>query len=227
MNAPLHFPPAAAGPGLALDRIGRGLADPVHGAQQVFRLLLSAQSHPGRIHRLPAELLAGMEAPAMGRALAAVLFTLLDAETGVWLPAAWHAAGAADWLRFHTGTRTDLGLAAAPFAATDLPALAGEAHGVERLWSQLGWGSDEAPQDGATLLLELPALTVAGPGQRVLRGPGIAETRALAAAGLEAAFWQARDALAPAYPRGVDLVLCCGDLLAALPRTTHVTQRGG
>jgi len=224
MNAALPLHTASAAPGLALDRIGRGLADPVHGAQQVFRQLLSAQSHPGRLHTLADALLQGLEAPGLGRAMAAVLLSLLDAETGLWLPADWQDGGAADWLRFHTGTRTDLSLDTAPFAATDLSALAREGRDAASLWTTLPWGSDEVPQDGATLLLEVPALAEAGTDALTLRGPGIASTQTLAVAGLDAAFWRARDAVAAAYPCGVDLLLCCGDAFAAIPRTTHTTR---
>lgn len=231
MNAALPLHTASAAPGLALDRIGRGLADPVHGAQQVFRQLLSAQSHPGRLHTLPDTLLQGLEAPGLGRAMAAVLLSLLDAETGLWLPADWQDSGAADWLRFHTGTRTDLSLAEAPFAATDLAALAHEGRDAASLWTTLPCGSDEVPQDGATLLLEVPALADAdakvGADALTLRGPGIASTQTLAVAGLDAAFWRARDAVAAAYPCGVDLLLCCGDTFAAIPRTTRITRQEG
>lgn len=226
MNAALPRHTASATPGLALDRIGRGLADPVHGAQQVFRQLLAAQSHPGRLQTVPAAVLQGLEAPGLGRAMAAVLLSLLDAETGLWLPGAWQAQGVADWLRFHTGTRTDLRLTAAPFAATDLPALAAEGHDAAALWRLLPSGSDEVPQDGATLLLEVAALSAAGPGALTLRGPGIADAQALAVAGLDGAFWRARAALALDYPRGVDLLLCCGDTLAAIPRTTRIALHG-
>lgn len=220
-------PPAVAAPGLALDRIGRGLADPVHGAQQVFRHLLAAQSHPGRIHTLPAGLLAGLEGPGLGRAMAAVLLSLLDAETGVWLPQAWQAAGAGDWLRFHTGTRTGVPLASAPFAAADPAALAAEGRDAAGLWTLLPSGSDEVPQDGATLLLEVAGLAPAGAQALSLRGPGIADMQTLAAVGLDAGFWRARAALAIDYPRGVDLVLCCGSALVAIPRTTRTGHEKG
>ena len=50
--------------------------------------------------------------------------------------------------------------------------------------------------------------------------------RVLAVGGLDGRFWDARVALAPAYPRGVELLLACGDRLAAVPRTTRVALEG-
>jgi alpha-D-ribose 1-methylphosphonate 5-triphosphate synthase subunit PhnH len=41
-------------------------------------------------------------------------------------------------------------------------------------------------------------------------------------AGLPLEFWDAARANAARFPRGVDLLLCAGDRLAALPRTTRV-----
>ena len=130
-------------------------------------------------------------------------------------------------------------LGTTPFAPTEAPFKGGMLHGLVEsaltrhspsLWASLPCGSDDIPQDGATLLLEVPALsasaTATGPGALTLRGPGIADTHTLRVAGLDAAFWRARAALAIDYPRGVDLLLCCGDTLAAIPRTTRIALHG-
>lgn len=197
-----------------LTTVGRGFADPVHGAQQVFRALLEAMSRPGRVQALPAAALAGLEPPASGRGLAAVLLALLDGETSAWLDPAGAPSGLADYLRFHTGVRLPQEPAAAAFVVTRAtPAAAA-------FWTTLADGSDEAPQDGATLIVEVPSLD-AGPAL-VLQGPGIETVQTLRAGGLDAAFWAARRTLEAGLPRGIDLILTCGECLAALPRSTRV-----
>ncbi|HJV62851.1 MAG TPA: phosphonate C-P lyase system protein PhnH [Albitalea sp.] len=204
-----------------------GFADAAHGAQQVFRVLLDAMARPGRIHTLPAAAVAGIVPPAgvdgapMGRAAAASLLTLLDAETTLHLHGDLARATTIAWLRFHTGVR----LAAAGHAAF-VAARAGE---VDRaLCDALDLGSDEAPQRGATLLVEVDALDdrpIAGGAAFTLRGPGIEDCHDLAVAGVPDAVWAWRLALRQALPRGVDLVLTQGDRLAALPRTTRITRK--
>lgn len=207
-----------------LATVGRGFAQPVPAAQQAFRALLEAMSRPGRIQALPAALLAGIEPPGLPRGLTALLLTLLDAETSLWLDVALAGEHGLDYLRFHTGVRTQDGARDAAFAvcAADrvLPAV----------WAELDAGTDEVPQSGATLLIEVPSLQSDGTAPSVtplqLRGPGIESEQTLAVGGLDAAFWRARAALECEYPRGIDLILCCGDTLAAIPRTTRVTVEG-
>lgn len=214
MNAVLSEPARPA----SLAAVGRGLADPVHGAQQVFRAVLEAMARPGRLQQLPADTLAGLEPPAFGTGLGAVLLALLDAETGVWLDPALAGGATGDWLRFHTGVRLLDGRGEAPFAV--VPAARADA----RLWSTLPRGSDEMPQHGATLVVDVPRLAPDGPDALALRGPGIADVQRLAVGGLGAAFWRARAALQPQFPCGIDLILVCGDTLAALPRTTRIAD---
>lgn len=207
-----------------LAAVGRGFAQPVHAAQQAFRALLEAMSRPGRIQVLPEPVLAGIEPPGLARGMTALLLTLLDAETSLWIEPTLAGADSLDYLRFHTGVRTlaDPGDAAFVVCPAD--------RARPGTWLALSAGSDELPQSGATLLVEVPSLQLQGaaaasPRLR-LEGPGIENTQALAAGGLDAAFWHARAALQGEYPRGIDLILCCGDTLAAIPRTTRVTVEG-
>ena len=71
------------------------------------------------------------------------------------------------------------------------------------------------------MLLDAAGLRAEG-GELVFTGPGIEHAHRLGVAALDRAFWEARGALAPAYPRGAELLLCDGGALAALPRTTRV-----
>jgi hypothetical protein len=59
-------------------------------------------------------------------------------------------------------------------------------------------------------------------GRLRLTGPGIEREARLGIIGLSPGFWAERAALAPLFPRGLDLIVTCGDLLAAIPRTTLV-----
>lgn len=181
-----------------------GFAEPVAAAQACFRAVLDAMSRPGHVMRAGA----GLTAPGpLESSTAAVLLTLCDAETPLWLDPA--AASARDWVTFHCGS---------PIVGCEAASIA-----VGLRWSGLDGlsaGTDEAPETGATLILQ-----VAGFGRGVgfrLAGPGLRASAVIQVDGLPAEFvaaWAANHAL---FPRGVDLILCAGDTLAALPRTTSV-----
>lgn len=181
-----------------------GFADPATQAQRCFRLLLDAFASPGTVHRVDAGV---TPPPPLMPASAALLLTLADADTPVWTD----AGPAADaWLRFHTGCpAADLGTATFALATGTPPPLAALAPGTE-----------EAPHRSATLILHCAALT-AGHGWR-LTGPGIAAAHHLHAPGLPPGFLAERRADLARYPLGVDVILCAGDRLAALPRTTAI-----
>ncbi len=201
-----------------LAELGRGFAQPVHDAQQVFRAVLEAMSRPGRIQALPAAVLDPLETPALGRATTAVLLTLLDAETRLWLHPSLRSEAARAYLQFHTGVMQADDAARAGFAIIEAD------HATPALWQALPSGSDAVPQDGATLIVEVPSLdeglTLS------LSGPGVETVQPLRVAGLHAGFWQARRQMEASFPLGIELILTCGDRLAALPRSTRVSLEG-
>jgi len=81
-------------------------------------------------------------------------------------------------------------------------------------------GSDDAPQDSATLILQVEGF---GRGQSLhLAGPGLRVPGLLKVAGLPADFAAAWAANHAKFPRGVDLILCAGTEIAALPRTVRI-----
>ena len=182
-----------------------GFADPVLDAQRCFRAVLDAMAHPGRIATVDF----GGAPPPLDPATAAVLLTLVDAETPLWLDAA--AAPARDWIAFHCG---------AP-PAPQAQAAFGVALGPVGL-TGFGAGSDDAPEDGATLIVQVATL---GRGRPLrLSGPGLAAPAVLRVGGLDADFiadWTANHAR---FPRGVDLILCAGPDLAALPRSVRIEE---
>ena len=181
-----------------------GFAAPVAGAQACFRAVLDAMAHPGRIVAAGA----GLSPPApLALATAAVLLTLVDVDTPVFLDDA--AAEAADWVRFHCGCMLNEPARAAFAVCLALPPL-----------ERFDWGTHDRPEASATLIVQLPHF---GTGPRLrLAGPGLRDAQTVCLGPLPGDFparWRANRA---AFPRGVDLVLCAGAQLAALPRSVAV-----
>ncbi len=191
--------------GVQLDVTLPGFADPVEHAQATFRAVLDAMARPGTLRQAGQ----GLTPPApLDPATAAVLLTLVDYDTALWLDAA--AAPARDWIAFHCGAGFTATPERAAFAlALALPDLA-----------SLSPGTHEQPETAATLILQVGGFTE---GARYrLRGPGLRATSHLSVRGLPADFvarWQSNRA---GFPLGVDLVLCAGTTLAALPRSVTV-----
>lgn len=184
-----------------------GFADPVADAQGCFRAVLDAMARPGRIH----ETGGGLTPPApLARASAAVLLTLVDHDTLLWLDP--DAATSRAWIAFHCGAPFATGPEACAFAlALSMPDLAA-----------LPAGSHEAPERSATMILQVRAFE--GGRRFRLEGPGLREPTVLAIDGLPADFagvWQQNRAR---FPLGVDLILCAGTQLAALPRSVSVRE---
>lgn len=184
-----------------------GFADPVHQAQQAFRIALEALARPGRVQALTT----AVDGVPLGAAQAQLLLALTDEETPVW----WQAPARElqRWLQFHTGARSVADPADASFAvithAADMPELA-----------RFRWGTPAAPEQSCTLLLEVPSLH--GGLAIDAHGPGIAEHVVLTVAGLAEGFWADWQASHAAFPQGVDLFFTCAAELIGLPRTTRV-----
>jgi alpha-D-ribose 1-methylphosphonate 5-triphosphate synthase subunit PhnH len=183
-----------------------GFADPVQDAQRCFRAVLDAMARPGTIVGV-----AGLvPPPPLCAAAAAVLLTLADHETPLWLDP--DARPARDWIAFHTGAPDAASQAAATFAI-----VLGEPD-----LTRFNPGTHEGPETSATLIVQLPALT-GGPCLR-LRGPGLKDSAILAPAGLPRDFPALWHRNHRQFPAGVDLILCAGDQLAALPRSIQVEE---
>ena len=192
--------------------VAPGFRKPAMDAQQVFRLVLEAMSHPGRILSLPPG--AVPEAPRLHPATAAVCLTLLDNDTPVWtdLPA---SSPPLTWLKFHSGCPFSADPGKAAFAlVTDTR----RQPSLDRFYP----GTDEAPETAATLIMQVEALH---PDQGCrLSGPGTKGRPKLEVAGVADDFWQQRQRICHAYPVGLDMIFVCGGLLAALPRSTIVNR---
>lgn len=204
-----------------------GFAHPVLDAQSAFRAVLEAMSRPGRIVAIDRP----PEAPAsLMPAAAAVLLTLADADTPVWSDA---ADAVAAWLGFHAGC---------PIVPTPRAARFVLATGAAPALDALDPGTEEEPQLSATLVLQVAALErpmtegpearrsesaayadKAGSGWR-LTGPGIEHAHHLHVTGAPAEFLAQWRAQRRHFPCGVDVILCAGTRLAALPRTVQIEE---
>lgn len=185
-----------------------GFADAVHQAQSTFRAVLDALARPGRIAVLaqPARAPAGISPAA-----ASVLATLADLDTPVHLAPGLDGGAVAGFVTAGLG---------APLAAAGAAAFALVPAAALLPLTRFAEGSEAYPDRSATVIVEVAGL---GSGEALrLSGPGIRTVETLQVAGLPAGFLAAWADQRPLFPLGVDLILCCGDRLAGLPRTVRI-----
>ena len=174
-----------------------GLADPGHDAQRLFRAVLDAFAHPGRITSLP-------DPPAgpgaVSPATAAYLLTLVDRDTPLWLAPEFDVPArprlrALPYRRADRGRSRRGGLRRAGARRRCIARRLRHRH--RPLSRPLGHPGDRGA--GAR----------AGTARR-WRGPGIAGEIAVAVGGLGADFWQEWAANHALFPCGVDIVFTAG-----------------
>jgi len=197
---------------LDLSRLKAGFADPARESQSIFRRLLDAFAQPGLLQNV-----ADAPEPPTGisQSAAAILLTLADMDTPLWLHAELRGGEAETWLRFHC---------ACPI--TDIPAeaafgLIDAGVGMPDLGS-FNHGDAKYPDRAATLVVMVDALV--GGDTVVLEGPGIETQRLIAPCGLPANFWEQRSDVVSQFQLGIDIVLCAHDAFLALPRSTRIQQ---
>lgn len=194
---------------LDLADVGAGFADPVFESQSAFRGCLSALATPGTLVNLGA----GLEAlPGLHPAAGALLLSLLDQDTRLWLSPGAALSRIATSFKFHTGCSLAASPGEADFAlvagAEELPPL--EAFSA---------GTQEYPERSATIVLQVPVILESG---WRLSGPGIRGEARLSVPSLGDGFvrhWERNQAR---FPRGVDLYVSSGERLCGLPRTTRI-----
>jgi alpha-D-ribose 1-methylphosphonate 5-triphosphate synthase subunit PhnH len=189
----------------------RHLAD-----QAVFRAVMDAMAHPGRVNplaALPPEWPAPLNAGA-----AAVALCLADFETPLWLDEAARNGDGAAWLRFHTGARiTDDPREAAFAFVTDTRRFPD--------FQSFALGSLDYPDRSTTFILQVEAFGAGAP--RMLAGPGIKDTAAFSASPLPDDFDARLAANRTLSPRGVDFIFVSSTAVAALPRSTRLVSMRG
>ncbi len=180
-----------------------GFAVPSTEAAHAFRAIMTAMARPGSISEVK-----GVEPPApLSAAAGTVLLTLCDPDTAVHLAGDADCEPVRDWLQFHTGAPL-VGPEDADFAVgrwDDLMPL--ETYKV---------GTSAYPDRSATLVVELTSLEPVG---AKLRGPGIKDSARLPLPDVGALQRNASQ-----YPLGVDLMLVCENKVAALPRSTQISE---
>ena len=191
---------------------GAGFADPVRGAQGVFRAVLDALAQPGTAQKLGGT---SDGLGALGRELVSTLLTLSDHDTAIWLSPALDVDAVRSFVGFHTGAPIVAQTAKAAFAFVALgnawPDLA-----------QCNLGTQEYPDRSTTLVVEVSALS-GGP-VLVLRGPGIRDTQEISPVGLPEDFVRQWGENREIFPRGVDLLLVADGQVVGLPRTTRIVE---
>ena len=195
---------------LTATRLAPGFADPVRDSTHAFRAVMDAMANPGTVQRLGFALprFAGVEPAAI-----AALLTLADGETPVWLSPKLDS-GLAPYLRFHCGCPIVGQAKSAAFGLIGRGEDAAQAFGFDV-------GSDEYPDRSATVLIQVAAL--AGGAAVRLRGPGIKDTRRIAPE-LPSGFWDGWRRNTALYPRGIDVLLVCGEEILGLPRSSQIKE---
>ncbi|MEM8692025.1 MAG: phosphonate C-P lyase system protein PhnH [Pseudomonadota bacterium] len=178
-----------------------GFADPAIDAARAFRSVMDAMARPGQIYTLQ-----GAAPPQpLSVAAGAVVLTLCDADTPIFLGPNLDTPGIQAWIAFHTG---------APFAGRS------ECMFALGNWSSLTpledfpHGRSDYPDRSATLIVEMPEISVNGP---TLRGPGIQGSATLSLP--ETVSFRRNHAMSPC---GLDFIFTSGNDVAALPRSTEV-----
>lgn len=188
------------------ETLAGGFSDPAIQSAHVFRNVMEAMARPGTIHNI-----SGAEPPApLSKSAGAVLLTLSDAETPVYLAGDLDCDQVRAWIAFHTGAPM-VGLSHCMFAVGNWEALTP--------LSNFTIGTPEYPDRSATLIVECAELAASG---ATLTGPGIKETAALSLPDVPAL--QANSTL---FPLGLDFIFTSGSQLAALPRTTTISAPNG
>ncbi|WP_461208677.1 phosphonate C-P lyase system protein PhnH [Desulfocurvus sp. DL9XJH121] len=190
-----------------------GFADPGRHAGALFRALLNAMARPGTIHPLPVR--PGGHG-GLGPATAAVLLTLADFTTPLWLSPEADTPEARAFLRFHCNSRITGDPGEAAFAVLD-----GHAPLPDLDFFSLG---DEAYPDRSTTLILRVAKLAEGPGGLRLSGPGIKGEKRLDVPGLSPAWAASHQANRALFPMGLDTVFAGPGSLCCVPRTTRILQ---
>jgi alpha-D-ribose 1-methylphosphonate 5-triphosphate synthase subunit PhnH len=142
----------------------------------------------------------------MSPAAGALVLTLCDPSTPLHLAGDWDCPPVRDWVAFHCG---------APVVPAEEAAFAVGSWEALLPLPRFRAGVPDYPDRSATLMVEVSRLEAEG---ARLSGPGIKGEARLS---LPEPVAPLREN-ARRFPLGVDLFLCCGSRIAALPRSTGI-----
>jgi len=189
------------------DPLGPGFADAVQQSQAIFRRVLDAMARPGTCHQIPD--MPYMPAP-LNAASTAIVLTLLDDSTPVWLDPAADSEPVRTFLSFHCGC---------PIVETPKEGVFALIAGTLPPLDLFNPGTDEFPENSTTLIVQVTS--VEDGNDICLSGPGIEDVATIGDPGLAESFWREWSEMGALYPCGVDLILTAEHRLACLPRSVR------
>ena len=192
----------------------QGFADTISAPQSVFRSVLNALSQPGRQFEIP--ILPTGVPTAMPAGLAAIILTLADYETPLWLGEELAAdEDVRQFLAFHTGAPITNKTSEATFAlctnAESLPD-----------FEQFALGTLEYPDRSTTIIVAVEGFHGGQPFH--MEGPGINGRASLAPVTLPKDFASRLVQNRVFFPCGIDLILVAGRTVVGLPRSINVVE---
>ena len=194
--------------------------DPVFDAQEHYRLLLDAMARPGKINILPRMQIT--TPPQLTSAAALVGFALLNADVSFFV-AGSEPEVPTRYLLVNTSAR--------PVDAHEADFVFATGAASPMLVESMKKGSLPYPEEGATLILDVPALATEPQGlghggsglALTLQGPGVAGQCILFVRGLNATLVEGLQQSNIEFPLGIDLILTDGDgRMACIPRSSRI-----
>ena len=188
-----------------------GMSDPTLQSQRIFRAIMDAMARPGTIKLVKTD----AKPPAgLSPLAAAVLATLADADTSLWLDEALKTNPAiANWLSFHIGASLATEPSQAAFAVMS------DAGKIASL-DMFAQGTQSYPDRSTTMIIVVEALHEEG--DWLLSGPGIKTEQRFGVAPISPLFFDQWSANNARFPRGMDVIFLSEEAIACLPRTTRI-----
>ena len=192
------------------DVLTGGFNDAARESANAFRMMLDALSRPGTIQKMPDYI----KPPApLAPNTAAVLLTLVDHDTSLWLAPEMENEAVKRFLQFQTGVQLVSEPSAADFAlvsSTDIPS-----------FDDFSVGTAEYPDRSVTLIIQIENSDSGMPVH--FSGPGVKSTQEFNASGLDEAFWKQVQQNNKQFPLGLDFMFCSSQGIAACPRSATVS----
>lgn len=190
----------------------------VYPTQKVFRVLVDAMSHPGRVYRMPKP----QKIDPWETSLLAIVYTLLDHEVS--FAFIGQKITIAEQIYAATKARQ------VAIEEADYIIVEGNRSDGQILSAKCGVGA--YPEQGATIIYVIDQEThngnSAGLNEIILNGPGIKDQTSPQLAGLSVEEFQHIRDLNTEYPLGVDCVFLGEDnQVMCIPRSTKITVRNG
>ena len=182
-------------------------------AARFFRTVLSAFSTPAT--PLAVGPLPGAPEPLLPTT-AAVILSLADYQTPVWLSPRLNTEAARKYIRFHTGAPVTQEPRSAAFALL-------EHSEVLAHIDQFSIGTDAYPDRSATLIVQCSGGFSSGHADA--SGPGLKATVPFGVSGTDGKFWQRLQMNAQLFPLGLDFLFAAPAAIAALPRSTRLAMK--